>query len=276
MNAQGTAPPGLVAAGDARACWWIEPGLMPALRAAGWLAPERIEAALAAAHGAAGRAPVALVTAGDATLVLRGVRHGGVLGAALGRTLASRARPLREIAANAALRAAGAPVPRPAFAGAWRNGLGWRGVVATHFEPDACDGETFLRGAPAPAALARGIERAAQAVRRFHDAGGWHADLHAKNLLLRQRGDDADVLVIDLDRARVLAHVAPQARMAQLMRLYRALLKRRLLDRVGTRGCVAFFHAYVGGDRALRRAMLRRLPAERRRVARHALLYRSG
>jgi hypothetical protein len=62
--------------------------------------------------------------------------------------------------------------------------------------------------------------------------------------------------------------------MAQLMRLYRSLLKRDLLRVVGERGCATFFAAYTRGDDALRDALLARLPAERRRVARHALGYR--
>jgi hypothetical protein len=64
--------------------------------------------------------------------------------------------------------------------------------------------------------------------------------------------------------------------MAELMRLYRSLRKRRLLAAAGgVRGCAIFLSAYVGGDRALRRALLARLPAERRRLALHALRYRS-
>ena len=48
------------------------------------------------------------------------------------------------------------------------------------------------------------------------------------------------------------------------MRLYRSLLKRGVLHRVGPRGCAAFFRAYLAGDRVLRRAMLRRLLKEAR------------
>jgi tRNA A-37 threonylcarbamoyl transferase component Bud32 len=110
-------------------------------------------------------------------------------------------------------------------------------------------------------------------VRRFHDAGGSHPDLHVKNLLVRERDGAVEIVVIDLDRARLQAQVAPRARMAQLMRLYRSLLKRDLLRIVGDGGCTAFFDAYVQNDRALGDALLARLPAERRRVARHALRY---
>jgi hypothetical protein len=111
-------------------------------------------------------------------------------------------------------------------------------------------------------------------VRRLHDAGGRHADLHIGNLLLLERQSEIEVLVIDLDRARVVAELTPARRMAELMRLYRSLLKRRLDRRVGPREYATFFGAYVAGDRTLRRALLTHLPREQRRIARHALLYR--
>jgi hypothetical protein len=62
--------------------------------------------------------------------------------------------------------------------------------------------------------------------------------------------------------------------MRELMRLHRSLVKHELLTRLGTRGCASFFAAYTGGDRGLRRALLRQLPRERARLAWHALGYR--
>ena len=66
----------------------------------------------------------------------------------------------------------------------------------------------------------------------------------------------------------------PHERMAALMRLYRSLLKRDLLDRVGARGCTRFFSAYTAGNRPLRRALLAYLPREQLRLAVHRLGYR--
>jgi hypothetical protein len=43
---------------------------------------------------------------------------------------------------------------------------------------------------------------------------------------------------------------------------------------VGARGCARLLSAYTAGDRELRRALLRRLPRERRRLALHRLGYR--
>lgn len=267
-------PPGFVAVERRGGSWLVDAEIASAVERAHLLDPDGVRAALERAGGAAGRARTALLTIGDAQLVLRGVRRGGLLGPWLGGALPSPARPLREIAVTAALRRAGAPVPRPAFGGAYRSGVAWNGAVATFLEADTCDAETWLRAAPAQAQLDRALESAGASVRRFHDAGGSHPDLHAKNLLVRDGGERCEILVIDLDRARIVPHLEARARMAQLMRLYRALLKRDLLGIVGERGLARFFDAYVQQDAALRSALLARLPAERRRVARHALGYR--
>ena len=59
-----------------------------------------------------------------------------------------------------------------------------------------------------------------RALRRFHDAGGWHADLNAGNILLSPAG----VYVIDLDRGRTVPPGSRSQR-ANLRRLARSLRK---------------------------------------------------
>src|SRR5690606_29211253 len=111
----GSDAPGLRSVADA--------ALRPALAAAGLLDAAGVRAHLAGAAGARGRAPIAVVALPDGLgrVALRGVRHGGWLGPLLGRTLASSERPFAELAVTARLRAAGAPVPRPLLAIAWRR-----------------------------------------------------------------------------------------------------------------------------------------------------------
>jgi hypothetical protein len=95
-----------------------------------------------------------------------------------------------------------------------------------------------------------------------------------KNLLVREAGERTECIVIDLDRAGLGAPLPPARRMRELMRLYRSLRKRHLLEAVGARGLAAFFAGYVGRDRALRAALRGRLRRERARVAVHAWRYR--
>lgn len=235
-----------------------------------------LEAAFAQSPpGAAGRSATALLDIRPGgpepggRLLLRRLMHGGALAGLLGDCFASARRPLRELAVTAALRARGAPVPRPALVAGRRRGLCWSLAFATFYEEGTRDLLRVLRG-PGPAHLLRCAAAAGRAVRRFHDLGGRHADLQAANLLLRETPAGAEVLLIDLDRARLGPPPSPAARMAEIMRLYRSLLKRGVLGRIGPRGCARFFGAYCGADRPLRRALWRRLPRELRRIARHA------
>jgi 3-deoxy-D-manno-octulosonic acid kinase len=250
--------------------------LRPALAEAGLLDVAGVCAHLAAAAGARGRAPLAVVElpGGARRVALRSLRRGGWLGPLLGGALARGGRPFAELAVTARLLAAGAPVPQPLLAIAWRSGAVWRAALGTAFLDDAVDAATALAAPPPRRRLLLLLATAGRAVRRFHDVGGSHPDLHVGNLLVRERGGAAEAWIVDLDGARAGALPGPDERMAQLMRLHRSLVKRGLLVAAGgERGSLWFLHAYVAGDRALRRALLARLPAERRRLARHALLY---
>jgi hypothetical protein len=91
---------------------------------------------------------------------------------------------------------------------------------------------------------------------------------------VRERGSTVDALVIDLDRARADCPPDARRRMRELMRLVRALHKRGMAERLGARGVASALSAYCAGDRALRGALIAHLPRERRRIARHAWLYR--
>jgi hypothetical protein len=256
--------------------WCVDAAFAEPLEALGWPAPAAVDTALrsGAARGRAATAILALPGRSE-RIHLRPVRHGGLLGPLWRGAIWGVARPTAELRATARLLAAGAPVPRPVLVAARRErGPLWSAVVGTVHVEGARDGAAWLAERPARAELVRGARAAGAAIRRFHDAGGSHADLHPKNLLLRDRGGAVEVLVIDLDRAR--AEVPPDARrrMRELMRLVRALHKRGAVDQVGARGAAAALSAYCASDRTLRRALLAQLPHEQRRIARHAWLYR--
>jgi 3-deoxy-D-manno-octulosonic acid kinase len=246
-------------------------------RALGLLAPGGA-LALFASHpqGAKGRAPTALVALPRAggRMLLRRLRHGGLVAPLLRGALLGLGRPLRELAVTARLHEAGAPVPRPLLVVGWRlSGPLWSAAVGTTYEEGSVDLLAFLRARPDRARALQAFRELGRAVRRFHDAGGRHGDLQVKNLLLREEGGRVRGLVIDLDKARVTPGLTPGERMAQIMRLFRSLRKRGVLDQVGLRGCARFFAAYCGDDRALRRAMWRRVDRELRVVALHAWRY---
>ncbi len=255
----------------------VDPRFAAATRALSLLEPDGLERRLADGTAARGRGRAAVVSLPDdgRRLVLRPVLHGGLLGPLLGGALWGLGRPVAELLATARLRVAGAPVPEPVcVVGRRRLGPLWNAAVGTLFEEHTEDALAFLAAAPAPAAVRAAATAAGTAVRAFHDAGGRHADLHVKNLLLRREGERFRALVIDLDRARCGPPPDPGRRLQELARLHRSLLKRGLAERVGARGCARFLAAYVAGDRVLRRALLAHAPRERRRLARHQLAWR--
>jgi tRNA A-37 threonylcarbamoyl transferase component Bud32 len=253
----------------------VRSDLAAAARERGWMEAGGLARELARAPAPArGRGATALIDAAGRALLVRRLHHGGALGGLLGERFLRPTRPFRELLVTQALWAAGAPVPEAAFAHAERSGPFQTLAFATAFEADAVDALAFLASAPSEPEILRAARAAGRAVRRFHDRGGRHADLHVKNLLVRRREDGLDVLVIDLDGARITPGLTPEERMSQLMRLYRSLVKRGQLSRVGPRGLARFLSAYCGDDRPLRRALLRRLPHELRKVAVHAIRYR--
>lgn len=247
----------------------------------GWLEPGGLARMLDAEAGAPGaegrghtlrrRLPVSGVE-----LLVRPLLHGGLLGGLLGGALRSGDRVLHELTVTAALRAAGAPVPRPALAAARRTGLAWNAWLATVFETEAPDALAWLETRPPRERLLPAVAACARAIRRFHDAGGTHADLHLKNLLVRDTGDDVEIVIVDLDGASCGEPPDPARRMRELARLYRSSLKRGVADQLDYEGQRAFLQAYVDGDGELGAALARNWPRERRRVALHAVRYKGG
>jgi tRNA A-37 threonylcarbamoyl transferase component Bud32 len=150
----------------------------------------------------------------------------------------------------------------------------WRVTLGTVFEEGALDAALWLASAPSRRRVRRTATAAGSAIRRFHDAGGCHRDLHVGNLLVRERGDETEVIVVDLDRASVANSVDPARRMRELMRLHRSLIKGRWTEAIGVRGYSRFLESYTRGDRRLRDQLRSHLPRERLRNALHAAGYR--
>jgi len=261
---------------DADRHWRVDAEFAPALEALGWPALAAVEEALrgAGSQGRSATAILALPGRGE-RIHLRPVLHGGLLGPLWRGAIWGADRPLAELEATASLRAAGAPVPRPVLVAAHRRaGPLWTAVIGTVHVEGGRDGLAWLASRPDPDRLRRGARAAGAAIRRFHDAGGQHADLQPKNLLFREGARTTEVTVIDLDRSRSDAPPDAARRMRELMRLVRGLRKRGAEEVVGARGLLAGWSAYCAGDRDLRCALIGHLHRERRRLARHSWAHR--
>lgn len=255
---------------------------------------EDVEALLHSSGGVVGRgALAALLAAGVAhpggragvwhvrlarsarELHVRAFAHGGWLRSLTGDRLLRLDRPRAELEVTALLRSRGVPVPVPVFVLAERRGLFWHAALATELLPDASSGGDFLRAAPVRARLLDVVRAAGHTIRKLHDAGGCHADLHVDNLLVvGDEREPARVVVTDLDRAKIMQRVAPRRRMGELMRLLRSLVKQGFDAHADDELHAAFLEAYTDGDRRLHADLLRYEGGERRRLARHATLYR--
>lgn len=176
-----------------------------------------------------GRGVVHFLSIGERRAVLRHYRRGGAVAGVLGDrylfTTEQRTRPVREFELLAKAHTLGLPVPRPIAGRFVREGLFYRADLLT----EAVEPARTLAGMVAHDDLADFDFRAlGRLIRRFHDAGIFHADLNAHNVLLRE---DGSLWLLDFDRGWI---APPRAawRTANLERLERSLRKLGIEQRV--------------------------------------------
>ncbi|MBF6568744.1 MAG: hypothetical protein IVW54_07710 [Candidatus Binataceae bacterium] len=168
--------------------------------------------------------------AGIPDLFARHSRRGGFFGGLLGDLyFGLRPRQFREltIASQAAQR--GVPIAQPAGAMVERVAPGfYRGF----FLSQALDGMSlweFVRTDDDALVRLHVLEQARAAIETMHRAGLFHADLNLHNLFVTHRGDGFAVMILDLDKARLLDRPLPETtRRANRTRLLRSIHK---LDR---------------------------------------------
>lgn len=108
----------------------------------------------------------------------------------------SNSRPFREYHVLMELYAKGLPVPRPVAALCQHHGVISTGAIMTACIPSTNTLADILSGGDAVEDIWTKVGRC---IRKFHDAGLWHADLNARNILLDA---NLEVYLIDFDRAR--------------------------------------------------------------------------
>jgi 3-deoxy-D-manno-octulosonic acid kinase len=152
--------------------------------------------------------------------VLRHYRRGG-LAARLSRRHyiwlgESRTRSFMEFRLLESLGAQGLAVPPPLAAAYWRSGLSYECAILVERLPDVRPLALMLDDAGVPL-----VSAVAAALARMHEAGVWHADLNAYNILVDARGH---AWIIDFDRGRQRG-VSARARANNMRRLRRSLEK---------------------------------------------------
>lgn len=150
--------------------------------------------------------------------VLRHYRRGGVMARLNQRHYAwagkNSTRSFAEFDLLRFMRAQGLPVPRPVAAAWWRAGVTYRAAIVVARIPGV---------KPLASVLDEGHHAAvATSIVAMHDAGVWHADLNAYNVLV---DEDGKAWLIDFDKGRVQPLLSPERRRGNLLRLRRSLVK---------------------------------------------------
>jgi hypothetical protein len=179
-----------------------------------------------------GRVPAYAVPLADcgARVVVRHAYHGGLLAPLLRDVFLAPTRAPRELAMSLFLRRLGVATPRVlAYATYAAGPMLRRGDVATEEVPDASDLAAFLATADA-AGREAAWHATARLLGRLRQAGVWHPDLNARNVLLARNGDTGGVggltaVLLDIDRAQLVLPGDPQLGAANLQRLLRSLRK---------------------------------------------------
>jgi len=220
------------------------------------------------AFSARGRAGVVSIPLGGdrPNLIVRRYVHGGLLASVWRDLYPGPARALTELAVAETARAGGVRTPRavgvlasPAFGPLWKLAFITEEISNSEDLVHYCC--RLNEYPPETAALEkRGVigEAAAQ-IRKMHELGIFHADLHLKNLLLRRRQlETPEVYIIDFDRASACGALSLQQRFQNLKRLARSVRKVRVAHAVLTdwdrlRLLRAYLRGMPNADRLLRK-----------------------
>ncbi|MBI1952003.1 MAG: hypothetical protein HYS34_11660 [Acidobacteria bacterium] len=231
-----------------------------------------------ARHSAAGsgRGPLARLTLAGIPAVGKRALHGGLLGRLLGGLYLGRRRALDQLRAASRLARAGVPTPEILAIGTRRAaGLFRAQAIVAREIAGARNLHRLAMERQADARRRVILEKAADALRRMHDAGFLHADLNLANLVLGAGTAGETVWVVDLERGRFADEVTAGGRIRVLARLLRSCEKWVTGSlRPTPREEVRFLRFYARGDRALLRQLVSRLSPRRRRLLVRRLSWR--
>jgi 3-deoxy-D-manno-octulosonic acid kinase len=183
---------------------------------------------LGSAEGAGNRlSGSALKLEEGAELFVRINRRGGLIRLALKDLyVGTRPRPLRELVVATEARRRGIPIAEPIGAIIeWVAPIVYRGMFLTRaltgmtlWEFLCIDDDALVR--------AHVIEQARQVVDSMHRLGLFHADLNLHNLFVTQSHENFAIVILDLDKARLLQGPVPaKMRARNFARLRRSVRK---------------------------------------------------
>lgn len=135
-----------------------------------------------------------------------------------------RPRPFRELSASVAARSRGVRTPAVVAGATYRDGLYYRCDLVTEVVPGVRTLADHLHEHDGTRGWLTAMARAGDLIRALADAGMFHVDLNARNILLDD-DDSAPAWVVDLDRARVLRRSSESVEERMRVRLVRSIVK---------------------------------------------------
>ena len=171
----------------------------------------------------AGRGSVYFFQRGNYELVLKQFFRGGLAAKISGSHYfwsgVKHSRPWRELELLERLDQLKLPAPKPAAAMIRKQGIRYQAWLITYRLIESTSLAARLRQAALPDALWQAI---GGTIRQFHDAGIFHADLNANNILINS---DQRIFLIDFDKGRERTHGNDRWKFDNLSRLQRSLEK---------------------------------------------------
>ncbi len=171
----------------------------------------------------------------DNRVVIRRYRHGGLLGMLAGDLFWEQARPFNELAVSRKASKMGlqttevvAIIKHKVFFPFFKADLVTR-EIANSFDLISCLKDEL----PAMANIFKQkkdvIVEIASSVRKMHDIGIFHGDLHLKNIMLKMKKDGGfSIYVIDLDKSTMVNVLTIAKRVKNLYRLDRSVEKLKM------------------------------------------------
>lgn len=175
---------------------------------------------------------IPVVGNGNERLIIKNCKHGGFLGKLFGSVFYKKNRSLHEIYINEIASQKGVPSAEVvAIINKKLWGIFYRTDFISKEISGAIDVAQFLKGSSLKKILACKksiIFVLARLIRDMHDAGIYHADLHLKNILLKEESNRKfHAYIIDLDKSVVSQKLSIEQKMKNLLRLNRSLEKIR-------------------------------------------------
>lgn len=163
---------------------------------------------------------------GRARWAVRHYRRGGAMAMHMeDRYLrVGRPRPWRELTASVTARSRSISTPAVVCGALYPDGIHYRCDLVTEVVPNVRTLADLLHEHDGTRGWLIAMGRAGMLVRQLAEAGIFHVDLNARNILLSDDPDEP-AHVIDLDRARVLGGPSDSARERMQVRLTRSIVK---------------------------------------------------